>query len=218
MQTKELLRQYKYYFLGALVGIVLLSIIFFVLLSPAEKNELEYSFQKEALTDTSGDASQVGEPQKMTVEKDSEVFVDLKGAVKNPGMYQAQGKMRVWDVVELAGGVKENADTKQVNFSQRVSDQMIIYVPIMGEILPDTIDGTASLQSQRDAGESAKVDLNKASESELQTLTGIGHKKAQDIIRYRTENGNFKSIEELTNISGIGEKTIEKLKAQIIVS
>ena len=119
------------------------------------------------------------------------------------------------DLVEKAGGFVAEADLNRVNLAQIVEDQMVIYVPRVGEeqenipLQAGTGIGAGSSQ------ESQKVNINTASESELQTLTGIGPSKAATIIQYRTEKGPFKSIEEIKNIGGIGDKTFEKLKDDI---
>ncbi|OJG69072.1 comEA protein [Enterococcus moraviensis] len=135
--------------------------------------------------------------------------------MEKPGIYEGHLQMRVWDVVMLAGGVKDDADTKQVNFAERIKDQMVIYVPKVGEEVQHNEKSTDSQISQSDTVD--KVNLNQATETELQTLSGVGQKKAQEIIRYREENGGFKSIDDLKNISGFGEKTVEKLKEFITV-
>ena len=140
-------------------------------------------------------------------------FVDVKGAVKQPGLYQVTTQMRVWDALQLAGGLLEDADERQINFSQKVEDQMVIYVPLAGEVV-DQIQPTAEREGEADD----KIDLNTADQQRLMTLSGIGEKKAQEIIRYRETNGGFASIEELANIPGIGGKTIEKLSTSIYVS
>lgn len=142
-----------------------------------------------------------------------QIYVDIKGAVVKPGMYEGNANMRVWDAVMLAGGVSDTADTKQVNFSERIVDQMIIYVPKIGEEVEVPEKSSASQESQ--SKDTSKINLNQASETELQTLPGVGQKKAQEIIRYREENDGFKSIEDLKNISGFGEKTFDKLKESI---
>ena len=139
-------------------------------------------------------------------------YIDIKGAIKKPGMYEVKQEMRVWDAVLLAGGVAEEADTKQINFAQRLTDQMVIVVPKVGEEIQQEMTLPVNSDSLSQAIKSEQVNINKASEAELMTLSGIGQKKAQEIIRYREENGAFRSVEQLNEIAGIGVKTIEKLK------
>ncbi|EGO8362764.1 competence protein ComEA [Enterococcus faecalis] len=145
------------------------------------------------------------------------IYVDIKGAVKVPGIYQLKNQQRIWDALALAGGVSEEADTAQVNYAQKVKDQMIIYVPKKGESVAqslETLQESASAQQNQEE----KINVNTATEAELQTISGIGAKKAQEIIRFRDEQGPFKTVEELKNVPGIGEKTVERLKDMLTVT
>ena len=156
------------------------------------------------------------EPQPLELEENPQeeenLVVDVKGAIKSPGVYEMKLGDRVIDVIEQAGGLHENADSNNVNFAMKLVDEMVLYIPIVGEELtPEPTVG--GVQNQGDG----KVNLNKASEAELQTLTGIGPAKATAIIEYRDQNGGFKKVEEIMEISGIGEKTFEKFKDQITV-
>lgn len=152
-------------------------------------------------------------------DEEASLWVDVKGAVISPCMYQGETSMRVWDIIQLAGGVKENADTKQVNYSLKIEDQMVIYVPEKGEELSEEMlkKGEVTDVITKQENQQQKINLNQATEQELQNLTGIGQKKAQEIIRYRQENDGFKTIDEIKNISGIGEKTFEKLIDSITI-
>lgn len=140
------------------------------------------------------------------------MMADIKGAVENPGVYEINEGGRVVDLIELAGGLAKDADTAAINFALYVQDEMAIYVPRIGE------DVNAALPVQvGETAENGTVNLNSAGSSELQTLPGIGPAKAEAIIEYRESNGPYKSIEDLKEISGIGDKTFEKLKDLISV-
>lgn len=145
------------------------------------------------------------------------IYVDIKGAVKVPGIYQLKNQQRIWDALALAGGVSEEADTAQVNYAQKVKDQMIIYVPKKGEPVPQSLE-TLQESAPAQQNQEEKINLNTATEAELQTISGIGAKKAQEIIRFRDEQGPFKTVEELKNVPGIGEKTVERLKDMLTVT
>lgn len=152
----------------------------------------------------------------------SVVMVDVKGAVKHPGMYQLTDEERVMDAVILAGGYLENADTRLINHAQRLQDEMIIYIPKIGEVVEALAEGTGTtvVASTNDAasdGKDGKVNINKADEALLTSLPGIGPAKAQAILAYRQEIGQFKKIEDLKEVSGIGEKTFEQLKDLVSV-
>jgi competence protein ComEA len=144
--------------------------------------------------------------------------VDVKGAVKKPGVYAASRSDRVLDLIERAGGFAEDADREKINLAQKVADEMVIYVPKIGEEMPDFSGGTAGTGANGGEGGGAeKVNINTADESLLQTLPGIGPAKAKAIIEYREENGPFRSAEDIKNVSGIGEKTFEKIAGHISV-
>ena len=149
---------------------------------------------------------------------DQLVTVDVKGAVKKPGVYQLQSNSRVHDALEKAGGMTEEADLKSINQAQKLSDEAVVYVAKVGE---NTVDVTTSTPASATSGtgqaKSALVNLNTATEADFQTISGIGQKRAQDIIAYREANGRFKSVDDLKNVSGIGAKTLEKLKEYVTV-
>ena len=142
------------------------------------------------------------------------ITVDVKGAVKSPGIYDLPVGSRVNDAVQKAGGLTEQADSKSLNLAQKVSDEALVYVPTKGEEVASqqTASGTASSTSKE-----KKMNLNKASLEELKQVKGLGGKRAQDIIEHREANGKFKSVDELKKVSGIGAKTIEKLKDYVTV-
>ncbi len=161
--------------------------------------------------------SEGGEPEETketVVEKPDDVvsvvLVDVKGAVVAPGVYEINSNERVKDVIKKAGGFLEDADQIQLNLASKVVDEMVIYVPIVGEV-------TSSSVSEKPSVESQLVSINSADLNELQELPGIGPAKAEAIVQFREDNGGFTAIEELMNISGIGEKTFEKLKDLITV-
>lgn len=141
------------------------------------------------------------------------IMVDIKGAVRVPGVYEMNAKDRVIDVINRAEGMMDNAESKGVNFAQKVEDQMVIYIPEIGEeyeSLVQTIESSAE--------ESILVNINEADKNRLMTLNGIGTSKADSIIRYRDEHGFFKTIDDIKNVSGIGNATFENLKEMITIT
>lgn len=189
--------------LGLLVG-------GFFLLKPAPQTPVkETNLQAEVAAVSKDSVSEKEEP----VEQDL-ITVDVKGAVKAPGIYDLPVGSRVNDAVQKAGGLTEQADSKALNLAQKVSDEALVYVPTKGEesASQQAGSGTASSTSKE-----KKVNLNKASLEELKQVKGLGGKRAQDIIDHREANGKFKSVDELKKVSGIGAKTIEKLKDYVTV-
>ena len=155
-------------------------------------------------------------------------YVDIKGAIKVPQVVPVTPGMRVHDVVEMAGGVTGEADQSQVNLAQLVTDQMVIYVPKVGEeVSPSTealvvnskvTESAVSESSGDGTSDGDLVNINTADTTMLQTLSGIGEKRAADIINYRETNGLFETVDDLDQVSGIGEKTMEKLRPLITVN
>jgi competence protein ComEA len=144
------------------------------------------------------------------------IMVDVKGAIKYPGVYTLEEGQRIVEAIEMAGGYTENANATLINHAQKLQDEMVIYIPKIGEELTGTmgelIQYAENSGSSGNVNNSGKINLNKASESELTQLPGIGPSKASAIIKHRTEQGQFHSIEELKNVTGIGDKTFEQLK------
>ncbi|MGE8078215.1 helix-hairpin-helix domain-containing protein [Peribacillus loiseleuriae] len=137
----------------------------------------------------------------------------MKGAVNRPGVYIAAAGDRVIDLIADAGDFTKEADKDQVNLAQVVEDQMVILVPRIGDE-----SGLATVPMTSSGGSSdGKINLNTATQAELETLTGVGPSKALSIIDYREKTGKFQSVEDLKKISGIGDKTFEKLKDSIKV-
>jgi competence protein ComEA len=155
-------------------------------------------------------APQATQERKGEGEKNT-IMVDIKGAVAHPGVYEIRDTARVNDVVALAGGFTKEADETKVNLATKVHDEMMIYVPSLGEA--NAPSAATSLQ----ADDSNKIYINTASEQEISQLPGIGKAKAQAIIAYREEHGPFQKVEDLLNVTGIGEKTLEKIKEYIVV-
>ena len=165
-------------------------------------------------------------------EKKEKNYIDIKGSVKKPGVYEFKENDRVIDAINMAGGLKKNANTSNINLSEKLKSEMVIYVYSDSEIKKgnnalscNTICETKVIEINNCIEEKTNnnntnnnlININIASLEELQTLTGIGESKAKNIIDYRTTNGSFKTIEEIKNISGIGDALFEKIKDKITV-
>ena len=207
----EKIKEYKIIVICASLGLVLGG--FFLLKPVAQTPTKESNLQTEvaAISKDSTDEKEDGNQKEEVVEQDL-ITVDVKGAVKSPGIYDLPVGSRVNDAVQKAGGLIDNADSKSINLAQKISDEALVYVP--------TKEEAANQESYSNATgnkESKKVNLNKASLEELKQVKGLGAKRAQDIIDHRESNGKFKSVDELKKVSGIGAKTIEKLKEYVTV-
>ena len=140
------------------------------------------------------------------------IFVDIKGEVKKPGVYQMKAGDRVKDAIDAAGGLTAEADSQKVNLAQRVEDQMVIVVPKVGEEAEAIPAGVTSKETSKEG----KVNINTATVEELKTLKGVGEKKAEAIIEYRKKNGSFKTKEDLMKVRGIGKKLFESFEERIV--
>ena len=153
-----------------------------------------------------------------------EIFVDIKGAVKHPGLYKAKSNQRLAYIIQQAGGLENNADVSKLNYAHKLSDQMMIYVPKQGENYTGDViielqseDTISSSNTTEVAEDNNKINLNTATKEQLTQLNGIGDKKAELIISYRDEHGKFKTIDELKNVSGIGDKTFAAISDKLTV-
>lgn len=145
------------------------------------------------------------------------IIVDVKGEVLHPGVYTLEEGDRFIDAVAAAGGYTPNADSRLLNHALRLTDELLIYVPGQGEELAEMIPVVSSRPTEGGQAEAATVNINTASESELLSISGVGPAKATAIIQHREEHGLFQTPEGLMEVSGIGQKTFDKLQHQITV-
>ena len=211
---------------------------------------------------------EISKEDSAVVEQDLETYsVDIKGAVKKPGVYKIVKGSRIIDVIEYAGGLTKSAYTNNINLSKKVSDEMVIYIYTKSEykknvkveeintcicpqedavitecvennssvieknedskveVIIDSVNGVDKNNTNKDSEnifnsteEANKlVNINTASASDLTSLPSIGEAKANNIIKYREEYGNFKSIEDIKNVSGIGDALFNKIKEFITI-
>ena len=204
----EKIKEYKIIVICASLGMVLGGFFF---LKPVAQTPAKESNLQTEVTTVSKDEKEDKNQKEEVVEQDL-ITVDVKGAVKSPGIYDLPVWSLINDAVQKAGGLTDNADSKSINLAQRISDEALVYVPTKEEATSQEAHSNAS-----NTKENKKVNLNKASLEELKQVKGLGAKRAQDIIDHRESNGKFKSVDELKKVSGIGAKTIEKLKEYVTV-
>ena len=171
------------------------------------------------------------EEQSLEVEKDTEeennevkeekskIIIHVSGAVVNEGIVELEEKARVADAIEAAGGVTEDAYMRNINLASLLEDGMKVYIPTKEEVMQkeensDYIIGSNNIieNNNVESKKSGKVNINTATKEELDTLPGVGELTANKIISYREENGKFKSIEEIKEVSGIGDSKFEQIK------
>lgn len=148
-------------------------------------------------------------------QRKTEIFIDVSGAVVNPGVYELPADARIYEAIERAGGLLPDADKDSLNQAEKLSDGQKVRVYTSAEAETMAVAGEAA--DPKAPRDNSIVNLNTADETGLMTLPGIGEAKAKDIIAYRTEQGGFKSIEEIKNISGIKDAVFNKIKDKIVV-
>ena len=163
--------------------------------------------------------------------QEEDIYVDIKGSVESPGVYKLKNNSRVIDAITESGGLTKDANTRFLNLSKKLNDGDVIVVYSNNEIkeakkqdiiyvetpcVCEEVKNDACYKEDNNSNNS-KININTASLDELKTLNGIGDAKAKAIIEYRSQNGNFKSINELTNVNGISESVFSKIKENITI-
>ena len=183
----EIIKKYKILIILGMV--IIIGII--CLNIPKKDEDIEFATEEETLEIKKEEEIPEEEVKKVTFK------IDIKGEVTNPGVYEVEEDMIVLDAINLAGGLTTKADTSNINLSEKLVSEMVIVI-----------------NSKEEVNQNQKVSLNHGTLEELMTLSGIGEAKAQKIISYRNQTP-FKSIEEITNVSGIGASTFEKNKDRL---
>lgn len=180
--------------------------------------------------DKSNDLSFMEETTEVTTTVKNKQYIDIKGNVKNPGVYEFNENDRVIDAINLAGGLKKNANTSNINLSQKLKSEMVIYIYSNDDIKKngenmscdtkcktEIIEVNNCIETNENKNNDEKININTASLEELLKISGIGESKAKNIIEYRETNGQFKNIEEIKNINGIGDSLFNKIKDNITI-
>lgn len=219
---KDFIKIYWRFIIGGFICLILLiggSVWAYTVNNKYEKKEIEVELK---------------ETEKEADKSDELVYVDIKGEVDKPGVYEVSSKANVSQVIKQAGGLTENANTDYINLSKKIKDEMVIIiysnqeiadlkqdmtikyqVKVLEKPCPDSLnDACLNEVVQTESINEEKVSLNKATKEELLTLSGIGESKALAIIKYRDEQG-FKQIEDLKNVTGIGDALYEKIKDRL---
>ena len=147
-------------------------------------------------------------------------YVDIKGEVLRPGVYEFSCESRMQEVIKKAGGFTEEADETKINLAQKISDQMQIIVPNLhskqeGGVTEGNSEKGNMSNTTPSNSKQGTVNINTATLEELQTIKGIGKKKAEAILQYRKEHGAFRTKEDLLQVKGIGKKALEAIESQV---
>ena len=245
-QIKEWWYLYKDRVLKGIIFLVISALIFIgiyffnIMKTDADTITSKIKEEESAKTESDETSNNIINTTSTNTENDK-YKVDIKGSVKNPGVYEVDSNKRVEDVIQKAGGLLKDADTSVTNLSKKVQDEMVIIIYSKDEVENFTetkekeskenskcsnndklnndscVDDSTntSTKTKQNTFKSSSVNINSASLDELTTLTGIGEAKAKLIIEYRNKNGNFKNIEDIMNVKGIGQSLFDKIKNNI---
>lgn len=208
-----------------IVGIIIVGIYFYI-----DTKESEFINTNEEILEVDKNDTKIENEKNDEEEKKEQdlIKIHVSGAVNQEGIVELAAESRVADAIEKAGGLKENACMDQINLAYKLEDGMKIYIPTIEEqkkneenisnTQNDTIVSKSNSEITNNSNlQSSKVNINKATQTELETLPGIGPSTALKIIQYRNENGKFQSIEEIKEVSGIGENKFNQIKSLISV-
>lgn len=201
--------------IALIIGIVIVLSHNFV--SSQESDDLVFENISSSLNDQKKAKPINNNDNKEKIEKSTIKKVHISGEINKPGVYEINDNYRLEDLVNDAGGLKENADINKINLALKLEDQMRIIIPNINDKDNSENNMTTQLISPINENDNKKVDINTADQSELMTLPNIGEKRAEAIIEYRQKN-KFNKIEDIKNVSGIGDKYFEAMKDMIVVN
>lgn len=212
-----------------IIGLVIITIIIFIVSIFLYKQKSSNAFKEEYMTEIFEEESNDNMEYTETLEEDTtiinednidrnKIIVEIKGEVAKPDVYQLEEGSIIKDLIDMAGGVTEEADLSRINRAEELlNHELIIIGNINDETESSVVQNNSTYSSNGNNSDkgSTLININTADLEQLKGITGIGNIKAQSIIDYREANGGFKSLEELKNVDGIGDKTFEKIKEQI---
>ncbi|GEK28432.1 helix-hairpin-helix domain-containing protein [Furfurilactobacillus siliginis] len=227
VEIKAVWERYRWWLCGGLATILLAAVAggWLFMHVPDSKGTTAQTMPQFSATSAASMSSRTTSAMATNVKHDTKIMVEVKGAVNHAGVYQFAGDARVLAAVKRAGGLRADADGQQLNQAKKLTDQMVVYVPMVGEKVPDSMTTAGQTETSTVAGSEsggadagATVNLNTATKEQLTKLTGVGDKKAQKIIDYRTSHGGFKQVDELKQVPGFGDKTVQQLVPHLSLS
>lgn len=208
--------------------IVILIIVLIILISLGFKIFFKNNNSKEESLESLNSIEDIEKNQLLNNDKDiiddeknrnNDIMIHISGEIYNPGLIKLKLGDRIIDAVELAGGLKEEADLDRMNLAKKLVDEEKIYIPKIGEEdIPEFVDNSQGLtNNNNNNNNNDKININNSTKEELMTLPGIGEVTANKILEYREEN-SFQNIEDIMNVSGIGDKKFQDIKDMIITN
>ena len=211
MQVRRLLMEYKK-ILSIIGGVLAVIVIIFV-----GRGMMASPTKEKVMVTNAVNTTRVEETTTMIPQN---CYVDIKGEVLRPGVYEFSCESRIQEVIKKAGGFTEEADETKINLAQKITDQMQLIVPNVhskqeGGVTEGNSEKGNSSNSTPSNSKKGTVNINTATLEELQTIKGIGKKKAEAILQYRKEHGAFRTKEDLLQVKGIGKKALEAIESQV---
>ena len=218
----EILNKKQKTILIIIVGIILLFIVYYIINKANNSKYINLETEMTEETDKYSDNNieDIKDYDETNEENSTEIVIHVTGAVKKQGIVKVKNGDRISDVIDAAGGITKKADLSKINLAYLVEDGQKIYVPSIDD--KDTVvtvkdnAGDNVIESENSSS-SGKVNINTATQTEFETLNGIGTSTALKIINYRDANGKFKKIEDIKNVPGIGDAKFENIKEYISV-
>ena len=211
MQVKRWLMEYKKILsiIGGVLAVIVIILVGRVMMASSTKEKVMVT---NAVNTTRVEETTTMIPQNC--------YVDIKGEVLRPGVYEFSCESRIQEVIKKAGGFTEEADETKINLAQKITDQMQMIVPNVnskqeGGVTEGNSEKGNSSNMILSNAKQGKVNINTATLEELQTIKGIGKKKAEAILQYRKEHGPFRTKEDLLEVKGIGKKALEAIESQV---
>lgn len=211
MQVKRLLMEYKKV-LSIIGGVLAVIVIILV-----GRGMMASPTKEKVMVTNAVNTTRVEETTTMIPQN---CYVDIKGEVLRPGVYEFSCESRIQEVIKKAGGFTEEADETKINLAQKITDQMQMIVPNLhskqeGGVTEGNSEKGNTSNTTPSNSKQGTVNINTATLEELQTIKGIGKKKAEAILQYRKEHGAFRTKEELLQVKGIGKKALEAIESQV---
>lgn len=211
MQVKRWLMEYKKILsiIGGVLAVIVIILVGRVMMASSTKEKVMVT---NAVNTTRVEETTTMIPQNC--------YVDIKGEVLRPGVYEFSCESRIQEVIKKAGGFTEEADETKINLAQKITDQMQMIVPNVnskqeGGVTEGNSEKGNSSNTTPSNSKQGTVNINTATLEELQTIKGIGKKKAEAILQYRKEHGPFRTKEDLLQVKGIGKKALEAIESQV---
>ena len=211
MQVKRWLMEYKKILsiIGGVLAVIVIILVGRVMMASSTKEKVMVT---NAVNTTRVEETTTMMPQNC--------YVDIKGEVLRPGVYEFSCESRIQEVIKKAGGFTEEADETKINLAQKITDQMQIIVPNVqskqeGGVTEENSGKGSSTNTSVSNSKQGTININTATLEELQTIKGIGKKKAEAILQYRKEHGAFRTKEDLLQVKGIGKKALEAIESQV---